>query len=407
MTSVRLKVDPAIGVMDLERVFREFLRRQEDKNLFSHLVYPGGGTYGWKTSPNVQWISGAAELLVGFLKIAPNGVLPSSKVRMCLQRLLADPVLKLNRTEYCSEDLVDQIDNRLRIMLKQCRELKRAEAYMCAMRKATEDDKTKVDLVLSHLEVPASAANEQQACTALVPYSGGAGAPAVETSSPRKIFKRMLARSFSSPDRPATPSIAAASSSAAASSDAFCIPKKHQPMIVGPGISSSDSETVAKPGMARVPVAKSKSGSGKAKGNTYGLDDKDLEFVESSLEAKVPSGSSKKAQGKKQAQPKKKVAYPKGKSKVCKKPAMTTEALDEMAAVSEEEQMEDGPAEVAEPEEPKKKCSFKHRLTSSVYAKERKMRLKMGASPETAKRHARAAASEASAKIDAGLLKEK
>ena len=295
MTSVRLKVDPAIGVMDLERVIRQFLRSQEDKNLFSCLLYPGGGNFGWKTSPNVMWISGAAELLVGFLNIAPNGLLPSSKIKMCLQRLLSDPVLRLNRTEYHSEDFVDQIDNRLRILLKQCRELKRAEAYMCAMRKATEDDKTKVDLVLSHLEVPATTASEGQACTALVPYRGDAAGPAVETSSPSKVFKRMLARSFSSPDRPATPSIAAASSSAAASSDAFCIPKKHKPMIVGPAVSSSDSETVAKPGMARVPVAKSKPGSGKAKGFDYGLDDKDLEFVGKQLAGQGSSSRKKES----------------------------------------------------------------------------------------------------------------
>ena len=109
---------------------------------------------------------------------------------------------------------------------------------------------------------------------------------------------------------------------------------------------------------------------------SYGLEEDDLQMLDSVLDKKIEGTGVKK-------------------KPALKKPAACTTKEDEPADISEPK-MASG----------KKKCTFKHRKTSSVYAKERNLRLKMGCSPESAKKFARAAMSEVAAKIDAGILRE-
>ena len=79
----------------------------------------------------------------GRLHLAPhgNGVLPSAKMRLALQR-------------YDSDKFMNEVDARVRVLLSQARQLKKAgQSYDTAMRKATMEDKELVDLILGHLKL--------------------------------------------------------------------------------------------------------------------------------------------------------------------------------------------------------------------------------------------------------------
>ena len=45
----RLTVDPAIGVMDLQRVLMKHMELQPEKDLWALLKHPTGGAWSWKT----------------------------------------------------------------------------------------------------------------------------------------------------------------------------------------------------------------------------------------------------------------------------------------------------------------------------------------------------------------------
>ena len=137
MSASRLKYDPAKGVMDLQKVIIQYLKQQA-----LCLKHPIGAAWSWKTAPCVRWIAQASERLLGFIKVAPNGLLPSSMLKLCLQRMLADPQhQQLNETEYHQDDFIDQVDNRIRVLLSQCRSLKKSDACLASMKKATEEER--------------------------------------------------------------------------------------------------------------------------------------------------------------------------------------------------------------------------------------------------------------------------
>ena len=73
--SKAIEVDPSIGVMDLQRVLSKEMNRRADKDLFSGLKHPTNAQWSWKTSSCPQWMAQCHEMLVYFLKIAPNGLL--------------------------------------------------------------------------------------------------------------------------------------------------------------------------------------------------------------------------------------------------------------------------------------------------------------------------------------------
>ena len=150
----RLRVDPSISVMDLQRVLLRQIDRSKEKGLFDCLKHPMNAPWSWKTAPCTAWLSTSADLLVDFLKIAPNGVLPSAKMRLALQRLLLEPKKKINTTAYDNDKFMDEADARIRVLLSQARQLKKSgQSYDTAMRKATMEDKELVDLILGHLKL--------------------------------------------------------------------------------------------------------------------------------------------------------------------------------------------------------------------------------------------------------------
>ena len=141
LEGTQLRVDPAIGVIDLQRVLKKHVDNAPDKYIWNILKHPTGAPFSWKTSVCLPWIAQASDLLVDFLKIAPNGLLPAAKLRLSLGRLLTDgteKTEKVNRTNYHTDGWVDQVDSRIRILLAQVRSLKKHDEYVKAMRRATE-----------------------------------------------------------------------------------------------------------------------------------------------------------------------------------------------------------------------------------------------------------------------------
>ena len=173
-------------------------------------------------------------------------------------------------------------------------------------------------------------------------------------------------------------------------------------MVVGPSTVKA-KPSMPKPSMKENKIQQKQATAAKSSHDGYGLDENDLHMIDSSLDKRVPSvpkikktTAASKAKGKAAAKAKGKAG--KAKSVSAKKQVLEEASerpvLEELATAVEGKQMQ------------KKKCSWKHRKTSSAYARERKLRLSMGSSPQTAKKFARAAAAEASAQIDVGLLTE-
>ena len=87
---------------------------------------------------------------------------------------MVDSSLKVNKTSYHTDDWVDQMDQRIRVLLSQARALKKAETYVTSMRKATAEDKEAVDDILARLnlgsEAPAESQAAESSCRAMVLY---------------------------------------------------------------------------------------------------------------------------------------------------------------------------------------------------------------------------------------------
>ena len=106
---------------------------------------------------------------------------------------------KIKKTLWSTDDFVEQVDSRSRILGAQIRSLSKQENCITAMKKGTMLDKQAVDELLGNLEMEAEvpASSKPETCTALVPCTG----PPAETASPNKVFKRLLNKSFSRPTK--------------------------------------------------------------------------------------------------------------------------------------------------------------------------------------------------------------
>ena len=122
-----------------------------------------------------------------------------------LHRLMTESKQNFNKTPWSSDDFVDLVGSRSRILMAQIRSLSKQENYITAMKKGTMFDKQAVDELLGNLEMEAEvpASSKAETCTALVPYTS----PPEEAASPNKVFKRLLNKSFSSPTKEEAPAL--------------------------------------------------------------------------------------------------------------------------------------------------------------------------------------------------------
>ena len=243
--------------------------------------------------------------------------------------MIQDSSKKVNKTHFHTDDFVDQVDQRIRVLLAQVRSIKKNhEAYTTAMRKATFEDKEKVDSILEHLQLDAAEdSGSGTSCTAIVPFRAQndsqpsrppASMPAAgmneSPGSPAQVFRRILSKQASTPNKEDSISTAKAQELVVEKSKPL---KKLKPLglVVGPMESSTEDDFEQK---VPAPKAKGLEAIGKAKVKTheksYGLNAADLAMVASSLETKV-----KPVKG-----PKKKPACKKG---PLKRPAKTSPGI--------------------------------------------------------------------------------
>ena len=90
----RVVADPSIGMADLLLVLETWLNVVGNSHMSSMLKPPQGTT--WKTSAVPSWLCKLAPLWKSFLKLAPNGVLPSKKHRQALEKLQDRREVNLN-----------------------------------------------------------------------------------------------------------------------------------------------------------------------------------------------------------------------------------------------------------------------------------------------------------------------
>jgi hypothetical protein len=139
------------------------------------------------------------------LGVAANGVLPAAKVKQALMKLSES--MKINQTKSSTADFADKVDQRIRIVMAQYRQVKtNPYEYQRLMKKATPEEKAAIDKVLNNMFVEAPATKSPAVASsselAMVPFGASASKEAgpqevvvaPSTSSKTGIFSRILAR---------------------------------------------------------------------------------------------------------------------------------------------------------------------------------------------------------------------
>ena len=446
--SVRRQVaDPNIGIKELMQVFQIYVVQCNNFDFMELVSCPCQYTWSWKTSPNPTWMFQIHRLVNSLLGVAANGVLPAAKVKQALMKLSES--MKINQTKSSTADFADKVDQRIRIVMAQYRQVKtNPYEYQRLMKKATPEEKAAIDKVLNNMFVEAPATKSPAVASsselAMVPF--GAPAPSSSsssTSSKTGIFSRILAKQDSSPSSqkkvqhfgvlaakaaPSEPAARAASPAKLQRKNAFfqdsggfCVPgddtaselSMPSPMKKQPKRKQSSSQADLS--------SNSKEKKGKAATVCKGdLSDDDLELVENALD--LPIGVSKagnnskkkpaaaKAVAKKKAEKKKSKqseAGEKGK-KDSKKSSPTKKGSKDKGGctASSKKKNKSTKATKSCQKKGKKKTTFRHRATSAAYHTAKKRALQQGQSIECARAAGRTASRKVAEDIDSGILKD-
>ena len=120
----REKNDNTITVHALEGPLREYMRRMGHRNVWQMLEPLASLQYNSGTPHSI--LRDFAPLASLYVQVCRKGILPSLKHRQALQKLNAENVigqgkLRINFTDLSDEVFVDQIDDRIRVLLKHFR----------------------------------------------------------------------------------------------------------------------------------------------------------------------------------------------------------------------------------------------------------------------------------------------
>ena len=417
LSTKRLVCDPSIGVSDLQKVLRKQIKRANDnRDLLAQLRVPKNQNWGWKTAPHVAWMGQVSEMMVDFVKVASNAVLPGSKLRLALEKLHGEK--KMNFSRYSDSDWVDQCDQRIRVILSQYRTLKmKNSAYTTAMKKATAEEKAAVDLVLDHIKLEnvcgdiegelAETEETAKDALALVPWkpiSSSASSAQGISSNPMDVFKRILSKKDSSPSKSSVRNSPSKVSKPFVSEPMVNVSKakaKRPPgLFVGEICSSTDEEpTRATLSTNKVASAK-KSKKGKEEkqndGSQYGMRSSDEEILDEALATELPRHEKKRKRKKAKV----------GRPAASEKSLVTKKKSEKDKSVPKKQTQEKKSAEGPEGEAKIFKTSWKHRKTSAVYHRTFNRHRQLGDSPGTARSKARGAMREVASQIDSGILTE-
>ena len=153
MSKSRLSADPSVGVADLQTAFKEWLDKEDNRDVARLLKAPYPMT--WKSAPTAEWLGdrSMARLFGKLFSISTNGVLASKKVKAALLKQQTSGG-RLNFTKKHDSDFVDEMDEQLRIAAAMYREIKKdATKYCRCIRKASVEEKERLDSVLAILQL--------------------------------------------------------------------------------------------------------------------------------------------------------------------------------------------------------------------------------------------------------------
>ena len=147
-TRFRLSADPTIGVADLMAPLENYMITKGDRNILNMVRPPTGVTQ--KTAPDLLWLNKNYQLYLDYAKVAPNSMIPPKKHRTALERL--DHHTKCNFTKATTEDWADQVDQAIRLAMKQFRDLKKEMIFReRAFRRVDSVVQKNIQKVLDHL----------------------------------------------------------------------------------------------------------------------------------------------------------------------------------------------------------------------------------------------------------------
>ena len=431
-SAIRRQVaDPSLGVSDLMKVVRSEMATCQSWDLWKLLEHPGGRSvpWSWKTAPVPAWMEKTASFMERFVALAPNGVLQGAKLRQAILKLGHER--KINYTRWNEDDFSDKCDLVIRVLLSHFRLLKqKKEDYQRCMRKATEAEQLAIDQVLGkmnlecgeHVYGASQAASSAPAAIKappsppkpadhqIVPFGGQQAFSLSGDDS--LVFKRILAKTDSNEEKSTALVLAAAGTSSSSwegrrpsttssgtvldkmnkekkrtSGGMRILPEEDDPLVgFSPMVEKKVKKPVQKPKKEKkeegdllvTPVKKKPPAA-----SELGLSDDDLENIESALE----TGKVQKSVKEKKKSPKKATAKKKAQKKVSKK-----EKKEKKKCTS--------------PKAQERKSTFRHRKTSAAYHKENGKYKRLGYSPGTCKKMARAAWLKVAQEIDSGVLKE-
>ena len=187
----RLVADPSIGLSDLMgplRSFAEKLDPNAESNLLDLLAVPKGVT--WKTAIHPEWLTHLGKLYEAYARIAPNSIIPPKKHRLAITELSKSQSPKLHSTKKADSDVVDYVDEMIRVGFSQFRRLAQSsEIKTQTFRRCTPLQVESIEAVLSLMRVgkddwvPMEDMSRQPE---RMPSSGSLGTPSAHASpSPR------------------------------------------------------------------------------------------------------------------------------------------------------------------------------------------------------------------------------
>ena len=125
MADSRLRVDPSVGVSDLQGVLKGLFKSEGSRDLAKYLSHPTHYAVTWKTAPDKDIMAKTASLMSGFANLAPNTQVSSAKLIKAL-----DAENKYEKMDFTKKDAVNfstWCDLRIRVLLSQYRKCKQSQ----------------------------------------------------------------------------------------------------------------------------------------------------------------------------------------------------------------------------------------------------------------------------------------
>ena len=155
LSKPRLVADPGTTHKDIMDAVRNFLNAKDTKDLASLVVPHGLRVMKWNSTVDSDWLLKVAPLVYDILSFAANSKISGKKTGEALRKLLVGSEIK-NSTNKSDKDFVDHINMLIRIALSQYRiikvDLKEREK---TMRRLEKPDKTRFNLILEKMQLPA------------------------------------------------------------------------------------------------------------------------------------------------------------------------------------------------------------------------------------------------------------